>query len=159
MQYTLNPDGTVTIHHPVRFNDLVMYEFQAITESIADIDVNDEPERYEMVDAVSNRSAIVKRAGSRQTYEVFLTLGAVEEFAKEVAYYIEHNIGCRSELMRGDTADRAYITKVINGCKSALASANKVLTTAGMKAITDWKDEAFILALAEHRATRHGETA
>lgn len=139
MQYTLKTDGSVTIHHSVRFNDFVMYEFQAITESISDIDVNDEPERYEMVDAVSNRSAIVKRASGRQIYEVFLTLGAVEEFAKEVAYYIEHNIGCRSELMRGDTEDRAHLTKVINGCKSALASANKVLTTAGMQAVTNWQ--------------------
>ena len=139
MQYTLRTDGTVLIHHPVRFNDLVMYEFQAITESINDIDVNDEPERYEMVDAVSNRSDIVKSASGRQAYEVFLTLGAVEEFAKEVAYYLEHNIECRSELMRGDTEDRVQLTKVINGCKSALASANKVLTTAGMKAVTDWK--------------------
>lgn len=138
MHYTLNPDGTTTIRHRVRFNDLVMFEFQAITESINDIDVNDEPERYEMVNAVNNSEAIV-RAGKR-TYEVFITLGAVEEFAKEVAYYLEHNIGCRSELMRGDIGnDRAELTKVINGCKSALANANKVLVGAGMEAVTDWK--------------------
>lgn len=130
MKHTLNPDGTVTIHHAVRFNSHVLGEFQAILET--PVDPTEEPELHEVQVAVNDAPVVVKRKSS-STYEAHLTLGAVEAFAREVAYYLEHNIGCRSE---GDT--HPDITKTINGCRTALESANKVLTQSGLPAITSY---------------------
>jgi hypothetical protein len=130
MKHTLNYDGTVTIHHAVRFNSHVLGEFQAILES--PVDPTEEPELHEVQIAVNDAPIVVKRKSSN-TYEAYLTLGAVEAFAREVAYYLEHNIGCRSE---GDT--HPDITKTINGCRTALASANKVLVGTGLPAVDSY---------------------
>jgi hypothetical protein len=124
MNYTLNDDGTVTIHHPVRFNSHVRGEFQAILES--QVDPTEEPELHEVITAVDDAPVVVFRKSS-STYEAHLTLGAVEAFAREVAYYLENHIEMRRE---GD--NHPDITKTINGCRTALASANKVLVGAGM---------------------------
>jgi hypothetical protein len=129
MEYTLNADGTVTIHHAVRFSGKVLEEFTAICES--PIDITEEPELHEVVDAIENRLKVVVKRKGNQTYELLLTLGAVEAFAKEVAYYLWHATECRSEVM-GDRDAYRDITKTINGCRTALQGANKVLTQAGL---------------------------
>lgn len=130
----LNPDGTVTVLHRVWLNDYVHAEFQAMLESADDIDITEEPELHEVMDAIANRLVTIYKTARCNGYNIYLTLGAVEAFAREVAYYIEHNIGCRSE---GDT--HPDINRTINNCRRALSSANQVLTThGGMPAIKSY---------------------
>jgi hypothetical protein len=131
MEYTLNADGTVTIHHAVRFNDHVLTEFQAMLQSSSDIDITEEPELHEVMDAIGNRIKVAVKRKGNPTYEVLLTLGAVEAFAKEVAYYLWHATECRKEC-DGDRYAYADLTKTVNGCRTALQGANKVLTQSGL---------------------------
>jgi uncharacterized membrane protein len=133
MKYTLNEDGTVTIHHPVRFNSHVMAEFQAMLDSVDDVE---EPELSEVLASLDDPKVVFKRNYTK-VYEVDLTLGAVEAFAKEVAYYLWHAVECRSECDGyGDRHAYNDITKTVTACRTALSNANKVLVTAGLTEVT-----------------------
>lgn len=131
-RHTLEWDGSVTVHHPVRFNDWVAGEFIAMLGSSSRIDATEEPLLHEVMVAMEDAQVVIKRAGNN-TSEVFLRLEVVEVFAREVAYYLEHNLDIRSEGGRGSS-----LTSTINGLRSALANANKVLTGAGLPAITSY---------------------
>ena len=123
---------TEAIKYPVRFNDWVLCEFTAFLET--PVEVTEEPELHEIQTALDSDNKQVKLVVKRKTvstYEVHLTIGAVEAFAREVAYYRYHAEECISECDRGDTESRADIRKTLNGCKSALASANRVLESVG----------------------------
>ena len=126
---------TEAIKYPVRFNDWVLCEFTAFLET--PVEVTEEPELHEIQTALDSDNKQVKLVVKRKTvstYEIHLTIGAVEAFAREVAYYRYHAEECRREC-DGDRGVYQDITKVFNGCKSALASANRVLESVGKPTI------------------------
>lgn len=140
-KHVLNYDGSVTVYHPVRFNDWVAGEFEAICSPISQIDQTEEPLLYEMVSAMDDAQVVIKRRGNN-TNEVFLRLEVVEVFAREVAYYLEHNEEIRKESFGSDPC----LNKVITGCRNALANANKVLEGAGLQPITSYFQDPITLS-------------
>ena len=120
--------------YDVRFNGLVFGEFSAILGSADDVDPAEEPALHEVLVALDNDPKVVINRKWNKTYEISLSVEGVEAFAREVAYYLEHAHGCRSEC-QGDKHGYHDITKTINGCKSALASANRVLESLGKPVI------------------------
>ena len=123
--------------YSVRFNGLVFGEFEAILGSAHDVDSAQEPALHEVLVALENDPKVVINRKHNKTYEVSLTVDGVEAFAKEVAYYLSHAKDCRYEC---DSYDDSYaeLTKVINGCKTALESANRVLTSLGKTAVRSY---------------------
>lgn len=116
--------------YDVRFNGHVLGEFSAILGSSKDVDPAEEPALHEVLVALDKDPKVVINRKWNKTYEVSLSVEGVEAFAREVAYYLWHNTECRSEC-QGDKAGYSDITKVIEGCKYALASANRVLESLG----------------------------
>lgn len=116
--------------YDVRFSGTVFAEFDAIIGSSKDVSSSDETALHEVLVALDTDAKIVVNRKYNNTYEVSLSVEGVEAFAREVAYYLEHALGCRSEC-GGDRAEYDSISKTVNGCKSALASANRVLESLG----------------------------
>ena len=115
--------------YDVRFNGLVFGEFSAILGSANDVDPTEETALHEVLVALDNAKVVIQRKGN-PTYEISLSVEGVEAFAREVAYYRYHAEECRSEC-HGDSFAYQDITKTLKGCKSALASANRVLESLG----------------------------
>ena len=123
--------------YDVRFNGLVFGEFSAILGSAKDVDPTEEPALHEVLVALdSDPKVVIKRKGN-WTYEISLSVEGVEAFAREVAYYRYHAKECRSEC-DGDKYSYNDCTKVINGCNSALASANRVLESLGKPIVSSY---------------------